>query len=79
MAGSGSDLQDVDYGSRISNMVVSAFASLGLALGKELGLFKAMDELGKPATAGEIARVADCKERYCINQSGSRSSWTDKR
>ena len=60
------DTSMADYESRLSAMVVSGFATLGLALGQELGLLKVMDELGRPATAGEVAQLADCKERYTV-------------
>ena len=48
---------------RMNEVVKAGFITPGLALGKELGLFKAMCKVDKPATAQCIADAAVCKER----------------
>lgn len=39
---------------------------LGLALGNDLGLIRAMGELDRPVTAAKLAEKTDCKERWAI-------------
>lgn len=51
------------YLERMSHIVGCGYATLGIALGNELGLFKAMADLDRPATAAEVAKEADCRER----------------
>ena len=51
------------FGKRMFSVVLDGYLSLGLGIGSELGLFKALCEFEEPATASEIAHKAGCKER----------------
>lgn len=46
---------------RIQSIVHDASINTGLALGSQLGLFKAITQLKQPFTPEDLAKASDCK------------------
>ena len=61
---SSADQQPDIYEDRFNTIVENGFVALGISLGREVGLFKALIELSEPATSLAIAQHANLHERY---------------
>jgi hypothetical protein len=54
---------DPAFYERLQGIVHDAYINVGLAIGSQLGLFKAMTELKQPFNAEELAHATGCHSK----------------
>ena len=58
---------EATFQKQMQHLLHCGYTLLGLALGHDLGLIRAMAEMDRPVTAREVADKTNCKERYCTH------------
>ncbi|PIK57178.1 hypothetical protein BSL78_05930 [Apostichopus japonicus] len=53
-----------EFAARVGAILANGFASLGIALGHEVGLFNILSDMKEPKSSQEIADAGNFKERY---------------
>ena len=56
--------EEREFTHKMDTIVSHGYLSLSIAIGSQMGLFDVMATMESPATAGEIAEKAGCKERW---------------